>query len=221
MPMKSVACKAFALLAVSALGACESSTRLGSLLPESTARVPQNSAALPNAAPPPLTAAPAGDVESSTLAPPPGSGGAQPLPAPNALPSGGQTAAPAGSVGIAPGNLPPPPPSSAPQASLAPAAAPAAAPSRSSLTGNWSVTEAAGNRCKITLSSSPKLDLYGAGTNGCQSKDLQRVNAWELNGSDVILYEPGGAVAARLRSAGAGTYTGVTAKTGAPVTLTK
>lgn len=98
--------------------------------------------------------------------------------------------------------------------------APVARPTQSSVTGNWNAREATGGSCKVTLSSSPKLDLYNASTSGCQSKDLQRVTAWELRGEDVYLYEPGGAVAARLK-AGGRSMNGALAKTGAPVTLSK
>ena len=86
--------------------------------------------------------------------------------------------------------------------------------------GNWSVSEAQGSSCRITLSSAPKLDLYGAGTSGCQTKELQRVNAWELSGSELLLYEPGGGVVARLRQSSGG-YSGATARTGAPVSISK
>jgi hypothetical protein len=81
--------------------------------------------------------------------------------------------------------------------------------------------ESAGNRCRITLSSAPKLDLYGAGTNGCKATELQRVNAWELSGSEVILYESGGAVVARLRQSGDGGFAGVSTRSGAPVSMSK
>lgn len=91
---------------------------------------------------------------------------------------------------------------------------------QSSVTGNWSAREATGGSCRVTLSSSPKLDLYNASTSGCASKDLQRVTAWELRGEEVYLYEPGGAVAARLK-AGGRSMSGALAKTGAPVTLSK
>jgi hypothetical protein len=127
-----------------------------------------------------------------------------------------QTGPAPGGVATAPGNLPAPR-----TAPLNPApAAPAAAPTRNSVTGNWSLTEGAGNRCRLTLSSAPKLDLYGAGTNGCSARELQRVNAWELAGSEVILYEPGGAVVARLRQAGDG-YSGVSTRSGAPISMSK
>lgn len=213
------------LAMVPALAACESSSRLGSLMPAS--RPPQRPIVQPQptAPPPPLVAAPDEDVESSEL--PPAGGAPPPIVSQPGQPPVPQTAQPG--VGTAPGNLPPlrptaPPPDQpalgTPRIAAAPPAAPAANPSRSNLTGNWSLQEAAGNRCRITLSSAPKLDLYAAGTAGCQSRDLQRVNAWELAGSEVILYEPGGDVAARLRPTGAG-YAGVTAKSGAPITLSK
>ena len=207
------------------LAACESSQRLGSLVPGS-----RPSPIATPAAPPPLVAAPTTDVDTDTLPPPPvaGSGGlATTPPVANAplSPAPGlstptppaQPSAPAPSgVATAPGNLPrnPPPPVSAP-------AAPAAAPTRTGVTGNWSLTESAGTRCRLTLSSAPKLDLYGAGTNGCAAKELQRVNAWELSGSEVILYEPGGAVVARLRQSPAGGYSGVSTRSGAPISMAK
>lgn len=189
------------------LAGCESSQRLGSLVPGSSVR------AAPPAAPPPLTAAPGGEAVTEDLPPPPGSGGAvaalpPPAPAAPSLPQ--PSSAPGGGVATAPGNLPPP--RSTP---VAPAA-----PSRTGVTGNWSLTEGAGSRCRLTLSSAPKLDLYGAGTNGCTARELQRVNAWELAGSEVILYEPGGAVVARLRQSGDG-FSGVSTRSGAPISMSK
>jgi hypothetical protein len=119
-------------------------------------------------------------------------------------------------VATAPGNLPPRPPTPPVEPQVA-----NVAPTRSAVTGNWALTESAGTRCRLTLSSAPKLDLYGAQTAGCGSRELQRVNAWELSGSEVILYEPGGAVVARLRQSGAGTFAGVSTRSGAPVSMSK
>ena len=134
-----------------------------------------------------------------------------------------------GGVATAPGVPIAPPQNSVVSPAIPPAAPPAVAtaptapvaPSRSNLVGNWQISEANGGQCRITLSSAPKLDLYGAGTSGCQSKELQRINAWELAGSEVILYEPGGGVVARLRSAGGQNYAGATAKSGAPLNMAK
>lgn len=221
MPNSVLFWSKLALVAVSAvtLAACESSQRLGSFLPGSSVR-----AASPTA-PAPLTAAPGSDADTEELPPPPGSGGQvaalppaqSPAPAPGFPQTPAAPGASPGGVATAPGNLPPP--RTAPIAPAAPAA-PAAAPTRTSVTGNWSLTEGAGNRCRLTLSSAPKLDLYGAGTAGCSARELQRVNAWELVGSEVILYEPGGAIVARLRQAGDG-YTGVSTRSGAPISMGK
>jgi len=211
-----------ALPLVLTLAACESSSRLGSLMPGGGGYASPARTA-PAAAPAPLTPAPSSTVESSSLPPPPGASTATADPqSPAAGPGQGATngAAPGANPtpGLnAPGNAPRVNP---PQVATTPAA-PAPAPTQSRLVGNWSVAESSGSTCRITLSSAPKLDLYGAGTAGCQSKELQRVNAWELAGSEVILYEPGGGVVARLRQAGAQSYSGATAKSGAPVTLSK
>lgn len=203
---------ALALPALLALAACESSQRLGSFLPGSSVR-----AASP-AAPAPLTAAPGSDASTEDLPPPPGTGGqVAALPPQAPAPGFPQTPAAPDGVATAPGNLPPP--RTTPIAPTIPAA-PAAAPTRTSVTGNWSLIEGAGNRCRLTLSSAPKLDLYGAGTAGCSARELQRVNAWELAGSEVILYEPGGAVVARLRQAADG-YSGVSTRSGAPISMSK
>jgi hypothetical protein len=72
----------------------------------------------------------------------------------------------------------------------------------------------------VTLSSVPTLDLYKASTSGCQTRELKAVNAWELRGEEVYLYEPGGGVAARLKRSGGG-FEGSAARTGAPVMLSK
>lgn len=185
------------------LTACESSRRLGSMMPGSS--VGQQ------AAPPPLTAAPAGEVDTTALPPP---GGAPQT----ALP--GQIPQQPGSAVTAPGNFPSTGSQPGTQQQAAALPATPAAPTRTGVTGNWGLMEAAGTRCRLTLSSAPKLDLYGAGTSGCQAKELQRINAWELSGSEIILYEPGGEVAARLRQGGGG-FNGVSTKTGAPISIAK
>jgi hypothetical protein len=186
-----------------------------------------------------FTPAPTGRVDSTPL--PPVGGGANPnlpqLPPPG---PGGVGASPGlppigSSVPIdpeppvrAPRPSPPPvsepatPPAPPPQVAARPDPAPQAsgAPTRTSVTGNWRAREASGSNCRVTLSSTPTLDLYKASTSGCQSRELQRVSAWELRGDEVYLYEQGGGVAARLKQAG-GSFEGTAAKTGAPVSLSK
>jgi hypothetical protein len=46
------------------------------------------------------------------------------------------------------------------------------------------------------------------------------VSAWDFRDGEVYLYQPGGAVAARLRPA-AGSLDGVLAKSGAPLSLSR
>jgi hypothetical protein len=93
-------------------------------------------------------------------------------------------------------------------------------PTRTGVIGNWSAREASGNSCRVTLSSTPTLDLYRASSSGCQSREMQRVSAWELRGDEIYLYEPGGGVAARLRQSGRN-FEGTAARTGASISLSK
>lgn len=109
---------------------------------------------------------------------------------------------------------------SLPSTSAPPAAPPpTVAPTRTSVTGSWRASEAAGGSCRVVLSSSPSLDLYKASSSGCSSQDLQSVNAWDLRGNEVYLYARGNVVA-RMRGGG-GNFNGVLAKSGAPVTLSR
>jgi hypothetical protein len=113
----------------------------------------------------------------------------------------------------------------APVEPLRPSVAPApqqvavASPSRSAVVGGWTARDAAGN-CRVQLSSTPALDLYKASASGCANRDLARVTAWDFREGEVFLYQPGGAVAARLRPSG-GSMDGVLAKSGAPLTLSR
>lgn len=189
--------------------------------------------------PPPLTPAPTAPVQSAPLPPvasqalPPA--GTQGVPSGEGLPPIGSTVpieSPDGGTArpavrpvqpIDPQNTPTPaetqrPPQVAARTETPPAAS--GPPSRTAVTGNWTAREAAGGSCRVTLSSSPTLDLYRASTTGCQSRELQRVNAWELRGEEVYLYEPGGGIAARLRQSGRN-FEGTAARTGAPITLSK
>jgi protease inhibitor Inh len=180
-----------------ALGAC-SSTRLGG--PPA-----RGAAAAPIIEAPPVEAVPSGPIEAAPLPPLAGA------PAPS------DPMAPGGSTDIA--GLPPAPP---PPAIGAPAPAPAPAPtpsSRTAMVGNWSV-QTSGGSCRVQLSSSPALDLYRASASGCSNQDLSKVNAWDYRDGEVYLYQTGGAVTARLRGSSS-SLSGVLAKSGAPLTLTR
>lgn len=149
-------------------------------------------------APPPepvTPALPSGSVTAEPLAPP--SGGSEPpriASTPQPVPTLGGGGGGGGGGGSEPG-------------------------SRSTAVGSWNAREASGS-CKINLSSSPSLDLYRASAGGCANKELSRVTSWDFRDGEVYLFQPGGAVAARLRPGGGG-LTGVLSKSGAPLTLTR
>jgi hypothetical protein len=104
------------------------------------------------------------------------------------------------------------------QASVSPTSP--ARTSRTNFVGSWRATEAGGSSCRVTLSSTPALDLYRASTSGCSNQEIARVNSWDLRGNEVFLYQQGGAVAARL-PATPGTMRGVIARSGAPLTMAR
>lgn len=141
-------------------------------------------------------------------------------PAVSSVPSGSVTAEPlpplagAGQPSVMPGS--PAPVETLGSAPPVQAAGPA---SRSAAIGAWMAREASGT-CKVNLASTPSLDLYRASAGACANKDLARVTAWDFRDGEVYLYQPGGAVAARLRASGSG-LSGVLAKSGAPLTLTR
>jgi hypothetical protein len=176
-----------------ALGAC-SSTRLGGPPSRGAGMAPITEV-------PPVEAVPSGPVEAAPLPPLAGA------PAPS------DPMAPAGGTDIA--GLPPAPP---PPTIAAPAPAPAPS-SRTAMVGNWSVQTSGGN-CRLQLSSSPALDLYRASASGCSNQDLSKVNAWDYRDGEVYLYQTGGAVTARLRGSSS-SLSGVLAKSGAPLSLTR
>ena len=202
------------VFAMPLLAACETSMRIPAIGggPFGTSERVAPSPTRRQEAAPVIELAPSARVDTAPLAPPD-----QPQVAPGSTPQiGQQTPSLNGADGSTPG-------STSPQrsAALAPAREEeTSAPTRNSVTGNWTAREAAGSGCRVTLSSSPKLDLYGASTAGCQSRDLQRVSAWELRGEEVFLYEPGGGVAARLKAQGR-SMSGTLSKTGAPISLSK
>ncbi|MGY6645858.1 MAG: AprI/Inh family metalloprotease inhibitor [Salinarimonas sp.] len=92
--------------------------------------------------------------------------------------------------------------------------------SRTSLVGSWNASEPGGGSCRVTLSSTPALDLYRASASGCSNQEVASVNAWDLRGSEVYLYKQGGAVAARLQ-ASRGSMSGAISQSGAPLTMSR
>jgi hypothetical protein len=188
------------ILALAASLAGCASERFGGTAPRVAAARPAAPPVQANE-PPPVEAMPSGSVTSEPLAPPPGSG------------SGGFGSGPV--VADVP-SMPSVP--AEPVARAAPAAS--GAGGRSAFVGSYTARDAAGSSCRISLSSSPALDLYKASSAGCQNKDLGRITAWDFREGEVYLYQPGGSVAARLRGSG-GELAGVLAKSGAPLTLAR
>jgi hypothetical protein len=93
--------------------------------------------------------------------------------------------------------------------------------SRDGVIGGWTAREATGGTCRVQLSSSPALDLYRASAGNCQNKELQKVTAWDFRDGEVYLYQPGGAVAARLRVNDGGSMSGAVARSGAGLSLSR
>jgi len=138
---------------------------------------------------------------------------AEPLPAPNYPGS-------SPSVIVAPpaDAAPAPRPAEPRVASLPPAVS--SGPSRTAVTGAWTLREGSGSTCRVQLSSSPSLDLYKASAAGCGSQDLQRITAWDYRDGEVFLYAPGGNVVARARGEG-GALAGAVTRSGAPISLSR
>ncbi len=72
------------------------------------------------------------------------------------------------------------------------------------MVGSWDARDATGANCKVTLSSTPALDLYRATATGCPTRIWPGFSAWDFRDGEVYLYQPGGSVAARLRQGGGG-----------------
>jgi hypothetical protein len=191
------------------LGAC-GSTRFGGSGPQVASARPGPAYNAPEPGPiEPAPAIPSGPVTSAPLAPPPGVSGPVTSIEPAPAPMGGRVAADVPAMPSSPAPVAPP------QQQVA-----SASPSRSNVVGGWNAREASGSSCRVQLSSSPALDLYKASASGCGNRDLARVTAWDFREGEVFLYQPGGAIAARLRPAGS-SLDGVLAKSGAPLTLNR
>jgi hypothetical protein len=93
--------------------------------------------------------------------------------------------------------------------------------SRDGIIGGWTAREANGSSCKVTLSSSPALDLYRASAGSCTNKELQKVTGWDYRDGEVYLYQPGGAVAARMRVNDGASLSGAIARSGAGLNLSR
>ncbi len=93
--------------------------------------------------------------------------------------------------------------------------------SRDGVIGGWTAREATGGSCRVMLSSTPALDLYRASASGCANRDLQKVTGWDYRDGEVYLYQPGGSVAARMRVNDGSSLSGVIARSGANVSMSR
>jgi len=190
--MRKHAATAATLAAVVMLGACQTA-RFGGPAPVASAGPVYNTPEMMEEVP----AAPSGAVT------------AQPLPPPGGDPYG----SPYGSGPVV-SDVPAIPAPTQPQTAAV------ARGGRSSVVGGWTARDATGGTCRVQLSSAPALDLYKASTSGCSNRDLARISAWDYRDGEVYLYQPGGAVTARLRTAG-GEMAGNMSKSGAPLSLSR
>jgi hypothetical protein len=224
MPMqtlsRSIAAAGVALM----LAGCQGSGRFSDFGggPGPSASVPVRPAPLSPAPTSPVQSAPLPPVTSQPLPPPasglPPAGSSVPIETPDGGDPRPAVRPPQQAIDPQPQQAAPEP--RPPQVAARPEPAQPSAPTHTSVTGSWSAREASGSSCRVTLTGAPTLDLYRANTSGCQSRELQRVNAWELRGEEIYLYETGGGVAARLRQSGRN-FEGAAARTGAPITLSK
>ena len=157
-------------------------------------------------APPPLPAAPSGQVQQNTLPPAvaSGPGNIQPI-APGADPN----AAPTETAALDPAT-------GAPQAQ---AAAPAGLPvTENALVGNWTASTGGGSCSAFFGLTNLGSGLLG-GTRGC-SGALSNFRTWQVAGNQATLRDSSGGAVATLSRTGDKTFTGTTAA-GEPVTLTR
>lgn len=91
--------------------------------------------------------------------------------------------------------------------------------SRTDLLGAWTLASGA-EQCKLNINLTTWTGGYRASSRGCQSPDLQRINAWTLAGKQVVLLaEDGQTIVARLHSTSAGRFDGQAQQDGRAVSF--
>jgi hypothetical protein len=152
--------------------------------------------------PAPLAAAPTGSVSAAPLPPPP----ASTVPTTAAQPSGLAALDPSLQGGTVP-------------AAAAPAAASQVEVGRTDLLGGWTIN-AAGETCQLFMTLTTWSGGYRASTRGCKNPELQKISAWNLEGSQVQLFNDSNTTVARLFAASKTQYNGQ-AEGGGPVTVSR
>ena len=149
----------------------------------------------------PLSAVPSGQVDQSSLPPPPGAfdesqppvAAGDPL---TADPAGGGQIASIGEQSVA---------------GPAPGVSSSLLIGRTDLLGGWTVA-ADGDRCQLFMSLTTWSGGYRATTKGCGSSSLQAISAWNLTGQQISLFDSGGAQVALLYAATKTRFEGQTEK---------
>ncbi|MEZ5841364.1 MAG: protease inhibitor Inh/omp19 family protein [Hyphomicrobiales bacterium] len=80
---------------------------------------------------------------------------------------------------------------------------------REDLIGGWKVSSAGAN-CQLFLTLTGWTGGYRATTRGCPAGDLTKIQAWDLNGQQVVLKGDGGGEVARLYPTGQERFSGQT-----------
>nr|WP_319391540.1 AprI/Inh family metalloprotease inhibitor [uncultured Cohaesibacter sp.] len=80
---------------------------------------------------------------------------------------------------------------------------------RTDLLGAWTLTSGA-EQCQLTVNLTNWTGGYRASTRGCNSSDLQRINAWRLDGKKLVVFiaEDGTTILSRFYSNGTGRFSG-------------
>ena len=121
----------------------------------------------------------------------------------------------------------------APPAAAAPIAPPPAAPTkvaevgpdkgqpigRTELLGGWRVASGSDN-CQLFMNLTSWAGGYRAISKGCNSPELAKISAWDLQGRQVTLKGADGSVVATLNSAGGEKFNGTTSSK-APISLSR
>lgn len=163
----------------------------------------------------PLPATPTAPVTQGAL---------QPLPPPPGAPVAGQPLDPAAPPAVvapgAPGAPGAPAPVAPPPTKVAEAAPDKGQPiGRTDLLGGWRVSSGS-DSCQLFMNLTSWAGGYRAISKGCNSVELQKISAWELQGRQVTLKGSDGSVVATLNSLGGEKFAGSTT-TKLPISLSR
>ena len=80
---------------------------------------------------------------------------------------------------------------------------------RTDLLGAWTLSSGA-EQCKLNVNLTNWTGGYRASSRGCSSSDLQRINAWRLDGGKLVVFlaEDGTTILARFHSSAPGRFSG-------------